>query len=216
MQDTRTTFWPIDEVAGSSQQYYMYVGGEHRGEMRYHVQREEGKLIIRDTSELYGQVWEQMMVRIDQDDPSVWDLDITMDYPQSKAKIEGVVKSNQKQISGEYIVDQPANLDTSVVEIAQGSDIIPRAAIFALAPVMDMAEGAERTMKLYAASSGEVWDMRLVHEGYKDITIEDESVKTKIYGLRGGKLENLIYISQEDNSTVRIDVLGMDMQLIKQ
>jgi len=202
-------------IKESADNYTIHYNGETAGYMRYYKKVKDGKLIIQDTSVLTGMVWEKLDMVLDLADLQMHSGEILLKYPQNDAKMEGQVQWGHQTIAGEYVVDQQGTVQNSPVEYAAENRVLGRGAIFGLVTAMDVAVNQSFPIKMFAFSSGEIWQMELIIEGIEEISWQDKKVETYKMNLTGGKVDNILYMATDDTRKLyRIDVVGQNMQLV--
>ena len=142
-------------------------------------------------------------------------LTLSVDGDFSRNILDAELAWRDGQISGQYRVRRPDESVRRSVEFNQAAKpgAIFRAAAFALAPGIDFAEGAV-SLTWFSVLSGQFEDIRLVPEGTADIETPAGSFRTQMVGVRGGSVENILYIAQGASPRlVRVDVVGQDMRM---
>ncbi|WP_299226624.1 hypothetical protein [uncultured Psychroserpens sp.] len=205
----------ISKLNNTSDAYSIVWKGEVAGSMKYHKTIENGKLIIQDTSELKGIVWEKLDVSINLEDMSMNTGDVTVNYPQNKTKMSGNVEWVGQNIQGTYTINQENDIKTIPIDFNPKNRVLGRAAIFALIPALPIKESIEYKIDMFAFSNAEIWHMNLNVIGKKNITWHNKEVEVYQINLTGGKVNNIVYMTTDGSGKLlQIDVVGQDMQVI--
>ncbi len=203
------------KLTASSDTYDIVWKGNVSGEMKYHKKIQEGKLIVQDTSELKGMVWEKLDMVLDMGDLSMTSGEIFLKYPGNNAEMKGLVNWKDNTIKGEYNVEKNGVNQKSPIDFEEEQRIVGRGAIFGFLPALPISENQEYKLKAFAFSDAEIWDMMLKVEGREMIEWKGNQVETYKIGLTGGKVDNVIYMATDGTGRLyRIDVVGQDMHIV--
>jgi len=142
-------------------------------------------------------------------------LTLSVDGDFSRNILDAELTWSAGRIKGEYRLrrpDESARRTVEFDEVAPAGAIF-RAAAFALAPGIDFAAGPV-SLTWFSVLSGHHEEIRLVPEGFADIETPTGEFQTQLIGVRGGSVENLLYITLNENPRlVRVDVVGQDMRM---
>ncbi|MEM9548616.1 MAG: alpha/beta fold hydrolase [Bacteroidota bacterium] len=205
----------LTKIKPSSDSYNIVWRGDVAGSMNYHKKIENGKLIVQDTSELEGMVWEKLDMVLNMEDLTMETGEIVMKYPQNKVDMEGSVSWKDHAIKGEYKVDQNGVNQKTPIDFKEEKRVLGRGAIFGLVSALPIAVNQKYLLDMFAFSSAEIWNMVLEVEGKKTIEWKNQTVEAYKMNLTGGKVDNVLYMATDGTDRIfRIDVIGQDMQVV--
>lgn len=205
-------FFDKNSLSESTRTYDIILDGNVKGRMVFEKFRKDDQWVIRDTSELYGQIWETLTV--DFDPNSLRSKAGAIVLKAGENELEGKLEYKNDYVSADYTINEGQRRRISSITKANG---LVRPLIFALPEAFDLEEGAIFPIELFAFSSGELWDTELIVQGQETLDWYGQHITTwKLY-LKGGKVENYLYISVEDNPRLlQVDVLGQNLEIVLQ
>jgi|GEM_PF-613765 len=215
-QDTIRVDWResfrANRLKSSERSYDIIQNGTVKGRMVFEKLQQNGKWLIRDTSELFGQVWETLSVDFNPRTLSSTEGTIVLKVGENSMK--GRITYEDNVVSGFYNINEGQQKRMGAVMEPNG---MVRPLIFALPEAFDLQQDLVYPVELFAISSGERWDTELIVEGQEEIDWYGEAINTwKLY-LKGGKVENNLYITTEaEPRLLQVDVLGQDLKIILQ
>ncbi|GAB4517645.1 MAG: hypothetical protein Tsb004_27950 [Allomuricauda sp.] len=188
---------------------------EKSGSMKYHVTLPNEKVVVQDTSELEGVVWEKLDMVMDLNTLQMESGTIQLKYPKNEVSLNGQLNWEDQNIVGSYKVIQDGQEKSTPIDLKPGTTVLGRGAIFALIPALDISVGKSYDLDLFAFANGEVWNMELKVVGLETIEWKNEQVETYKLTLTGGKVDNTIFMATDGTGRLlRIDVVGQDMELL--
>lgn len=209
--DWRDSF-RANRLKASNRTYDIIQNGAVKGRMVYEKIQQNDRWLIRDTSELFGQVWETLSV--DFNTQTLESTEGTIALEVGEKHMEGEITYQDGYVYGSYVVND-GNKKRMGTEIEPNGMVRPL--IFALPEAFDLQQGQVYPAELFAFSSGERWKTELIVEGQEEIDWYGEAITTWKLFLRGGKVENNLYITIEaEPRLLQVDVLGQDMKIVLQ
>lgn len=184
------------------------------GSMKYHKIISGGQLIIQDTSEMEGIVWEKLDVILSLQDLKTKSGNILLKYP-NEVELQGNVTWANDSLAGNYVVIQNGEKKNNPISISNADRILGRAAIFGLLPAFPVEVGQEYEIDLFAFSDTDIFTATIDVLSKETITWREKEVEVFKISLTGGKVENIIYMATDGSGKLyRIDVVGQNMQII--
>lgn len=194
--------------------YYDIVwNGEKAGSMHYHLRVDGDQLLIQDTSQMEGVVWETLDIGLDLQTLHTSFGEITMKSKQSE--LDGRVEWAGNTIKGQYQLQQN-EVDRQIpIDISNPGPALGRGAIFALIPAFNLSPNSIYPLELYAFSQADIWQVELQVKGITNIDWHGDSREVWQLELRKGAVENIIYLANDGSGDLlQIDVVGQNMSII--
>lgn len=191
----------------------LVLNEEIQGDWYLEGSAQDGVYRLVDATSLYPDVRESGVWAMSADTYAPLTLSVDGDF--SRSILDAELAWRDGRVSGEYRLRRPEESVRRTVEFDQEvrAGAIFRAAAFALAPGIDFSAGPV-SLTWFSTLSGQYEDIRLVPEGAADIETPAGSFETQMIGVRGGSIENVLYITDEgEPRLVRVDVVGQDMRM---
>ena len=195
------------QLQESNRNYDIIQNGTVKGRMVFEKIKDGNDWFFRDTSELFGQVWETLNLHLD---PLSFQMKrASIELKAGATQLEGSLSFDKKSVKGHYEINQ--NREHNILKSAK-YQVLGRPAIFGLVEALPLQTGAKYYMELFAFSSGDIWEMLLEVIGQETIEINGTTVNTWKLSLTGGAVDNNLYLSADEHQKLlQVDVIGQDM-----
>lgn len=205
---------PFDKSAApvGDATFQLVQGDVVKGQMVYSTRFQDSVYVIDEATAMQPDVKETGTFVLDGETFRPMRIIIDADFSSSILDID--LQAEDGLLRGEYRTKRPGALEKSTtpfdLELPDGA--VARTSMFGLVAALPLQDGDVYPIKWFSSLSARLEDIVVIVEGEKTISVPAGEFTTTVIRFKDATPENIIYVSKEERSVVRIDVPSMNMR----
>ncbi len=183
-----------------------------RGQMVYDTRFQDGAYIIDEATAMQPDIKETGTFVLDGE--SFQPSRIIVDADFSGNILDADLRFTEGSVSGEYRTKQPGAIEKTMTpfELAIPDGVVARASMFGLVAALPLKQGDVYPLKWFSTLSARLEDIDVTVDGEETVVVPAGEYDAIIVHFKNATPENIVYVSKEERSVVRIDVPSMNMR----
>ena len=183
-----------------------------RGQMVYSARFQDGAYVIDEATAMQPDIKETGTFVLD--GQTFQPLRIVIDADFSGNILDADLQVEDNMLRGDYQAKPPGAIEKTKtpieMELPQGT--LARASMFGLVAALPLNDGDVYSIKWFSTLSARLEDIDVAVVGEETVIVPAGEYETTVVQFKNATPENLVYVSKDERSVVRIDVPSMNMR----